>query len=99
MEDVSAETPEYAKMADQLVKLYKLKEVDSKRKISPDTLATVLGNLIGIALMFMRNTPIPMNIAPMHMGNALMLIGIAPLSSSASNDSNVYHIPLLPPDC
>jgi len=51
MEDVSAETPEYAKMADQLVKLYKLKEVDSKRKISPDTLATVLGNLIGIALI------------------------------------------------
>jgi ribosomal protein S25 len=51
MEKINKDSDEYAKMADQLVKLYNLKEVDSKRKVSPDTLATVLGNLIGIALI------------------------------------------------
>lgn len=45
------DTDDYAKMADQLVKLYKLKEVDSKRKLSPDALAAVAGNLIGILVI------------------------------------------------
>lgn len=42
---------EYAKMADQLSKLYSLKEFDSKKRVSPDTLAIVLGNLVGIILI------------------------------------------------
>ena len=48
MADVSPQSPEYAKMADQLVKLYKLKEHDAPRRISPDTKALILANLAGI---------------------------------------------------
>lgn len=48
MSSVPADSDDYAKMADQLVKLYNLKEVDSKRKISRDTLAVVIGNIVGI---------------------------------------------------
>jgi len=48
MSKVDKDSDEYAKMADQLVKLYNLKEVDTKRRISPDTLVTVLANFIGI---------------------------------------------------
>lgn len=40
MSSVNADSEEYDKMADQLVKLYNLKEVDSKRKISPDALVS-----------------------------------------------------------
>lgn len=40
MSSIDADSDEYAKMADQLVKLYNLKEVDSKRKISPDALVS-----------------------------------------------------------
>lgn len=42
-------TTEYAKSVDQLVKLYALKE--PPRRISPDTLAIVLGNILGIILI------------------------------------------------
>lgn len=42
---------EYSQMANQLVKLYSLKETDSKRRITPDTLAIVAGNLLGIILI------------------------------------------------
>lgn len=48
MSDVSADSEEYATMADQLVKLYKLKEVDSQRRVSPDALITALASFIGI---------------------------------------------------
>lgn len=51
MSQHSSDTEEYAKMADQLTKLYSLKEVDSKRRVSPDTLATVAANLLGIILI------------------------------------------------
>lgn len=51
MNSVNADSEEYAKMADQLVKLYKLKEVDIPRQVSPDTLAVVIGNLLGIVLI------------------------------------------------
>lgn len=50
-EDMSNESPdseEYAKMADQLVKLYSLTD---KRRISPDVLITTLGNLAGIGVI------------------------------------------------
>lgn len=51
MDNVNGDADEYAKMADQLVKLYKLKEVDSKKRVSPDTLAVVAGNLLGILVI------------------------------------------------
>lgn len=47
----SSSSDEYAKMADQLSKLYSLKEIDSKRRVSPDTLALVIANLTGIILI------------------------------------------------
>lgn len=48
MTEITGDSEEYSKMADQLVKLYKLKEIDAPKRISPDTLAIVLGNLAGI---------------------------------------------------
>lgn len=42
---------EYAAIADQLTKLYALKESNSKRRVSPDTLAMIAGNLAGILLI------------------------------------------------
>jgi hypothetical protein len=47
----SGDTDEYAKIVDQIQKLYPLKDHDSKRKISPDTLAMIAANLAGIALI------------------------------------------------
>lgn len=43
----------YSKIADQVVKLYKLKETDSKsnERVSADTLVKVSGNLLGILLI------------------------------------------------
>lgn len=40
---------EYSKSVNQLIKLYSLKE--APRRISPDTLAIVLGNLLGILMI------------------------------------------------
>ena len=53
MATVNGDSDEYAKMADQLVKLYKLKAVDNdaKKQLSPDTLALVGGNLLGILVI------------------------------------------------
>jgi len=47
----SGEDKEYAEIVDQLTKLYALKEDTSKRRVSPDTLAMVAGNLLGIILI------------------------------------------------
>jgi hypothetical protein len=47
----SGDSEEYSKLNDQLSKLYSLKEIDSKKRVSPDTLAMVLGNLLGIVLI------------------------------------------------
>lgn len=44
-------TEKYDKVADQLVKLYKLKEVDSKKRVSPDALAAAATNIAGILLV------------------------------------------------
>jgi len=48
---VECDSTEYAQMADQLVKLYKLKEIDAPKRISPDTKALIAGNLAGIVLI------------------------------------------------
>lgn len=46
MTEQDRSTREYAHMADQLVKLYSLRE--KKKRVSPDTWAVVGGNLLGI---------------------------------------------------
>jgi len=52
MATTSSSSKEYAAMADQLVKLMKLKEdISSKKTISSDTLALIAGNLAGIVLI------------------------------------------------
>lgn len=51
MSTVKPDTDEYAKMVDQLVKLYKLKEVDASKRVSADTLAIVAANLAGIMMI------------------------------------------------
>lgn len=51
MGKVKADSDEYAQMADQLVKLYNLQEVDSKRRVSLDTLAAVFGNIVVAAMI------------------------------------------------
>lgn len=51
MFDDTPESEAYAQMADQLVKLYEQKDKIPSRRISPDTLATVTANILGIALV------------------------------------------------
>lgn len=51
MSQHSSDSQEYAKMADQLTKLYSLKEIDTPKRVTPDTLALVIGNLAGIILI------------------------------------------------
>lgn len=45
------DSPEYAKITTQLTALYALKETNSKSRVSADTLAMVIGNLLGIVLI------------------------------------------------
>lgn len=45
----SSDSEEFARMADQLVKLYTLRK--EPKRISPDTLAVVIGNLVGIIMI------------------------------------------------
>lgn len=51
MSNYSGDSDEYAKRVDQLSKLYSLKEIDSKKRVSPDTLAIVIGNILGITII------------------------------------------------
>lgn len=51
MADEKCDSHEYTKMIGQLLKLYSLKEIDSPKRVSPDTLAIVAGNLVGIVLI------------------------------------------------
>lgn len=49
LQGMEPDSDEYAKTADQLVKLYKLNdESKSKKRVSPDTLANLIGSLSGI---------------------------------------------------
>jgi hypothetical protein len=41
----------YSRRLDQIAKLYKLKEQEAPRRVSPDVIWTVLGNLTGIAMI------------------------------------------------
>ena len=51
MSEEDYDPEEYAKMLDQLTKLYKLKETESRERVSKDTLVLVTANLIGIVLI------------------------------------------------
>lgn len=51
MATLSSDSEDYAKMVDQLTKLYSLKEIDQPKRISPDTLAIVLGHVVGILMI------------------------------------------------
>jgi len=50
MENETADSAEFAKMNKQLIKLYKL-QGQTKKHVSPDTMAVVAGNLAGILLI------------------------------------------------
>lgn len=45
------DSEEYAKMVVSLEKLYKLKEIDAPKRVSPDTLAIIGGNILGIVMI------------------------------------------------
>jgi hypothetical protein len=45
------ETDEYPKMVEQLTKLHKLNESNSPKRLSPDVVATIAGNLAGILMI------------------------------------------------
>ena len=51
MKKFGSDTPEYAKMVNQLDKLYTLRGIDPPTRVSLDTLATVTANLVGILLI------------------------------------------------
>jgi hypothetical protein len=51
MLSVSPTTEDYARAADQVTKLYKLKEASTPKRVSSDTMAVVLGNLAGIGMI------------------------------------------------
>lgn len=51
MQGRDCDSEEYATMADQLSKLYKLREFNTSRRVSPDTVAVIAGNIVGILLI------------------------------------------------
>lgn len=51
MANFSGDDDEYSKMADQLEKLYKLKDIDKPDRVDANTLALIAGNLAGIVLI------------------------------------------------
>ena len=51
LDNVQAFSDEYIKGVSQIEKLYALKTVNRRQRISPDTMAIVLGNLLGIVLI------------------------------------------------
>lgn len=51
MKGFTADSDEYCKMTDQLLKLHSMQTVDRSHRVSPDTIATISANVIGIALI------------------------------------------------
>jgi hypothetical protein len=45
------DAPEYPKLVAHLERMIRLKQEESKSKISPDTMAIVIGNLVGILII------------------------------------------------
>jgi hypothetical protein len=48
---IKVDTDEYTKTMDQVTKLYKLKEQTTPKRVSPDAMVLVAGNLLGIVLI------------------------------------------------
>lgn len=46
MKEFAAEDPEYAKCSRQLARLYKLKQIDKPKRVDPDTMALIAGNIL-----------------------------------------------------
>jgi hypothetical protein len=51
LDDLTPGTKEYSAVADEVSKLYELKKIDSSRRVSPDTIAVIVANLAGIAII------------------------------------------------
>ncbi len=51
MKGFTSDAPEYCAMTDQLVKLHSLQACEKPQRISKDTLAIVVGNLVGIVMI------------------------------------------------
>lgn len=51
MKTLTSNTKEYALALDHLSTLYKIKEANSKKKLSPDTKALIAANLAGILVI------------------------------------------------
>ena len=51
MQTVMGDTEEFDRLTDQLVKLYKLREHDSRPSVSPDALLLSVTNLLGIVII------------------------------------------------
>lgn len=51
MKEISADTKEYSDLLDKLERLHKLKKGNRTERVSPDAKATIVANLLGIALI------------------------------------------------
>lgn len=51
MQEKDTLLPEYTVMVDNLVKLNALKDAKSKKRVSPDTIAIIAANLLGIMII------------------------------------------------
>ena len=51
MSELDPDSKEYSAMASNLERLFSAKSKEKDRKISPDTLAVIAGNLLGIGLI------------------------------------------------
>lgn len=51
MKDEGPETERFAQMRDQLTELYKIRNENRSRRVSPDTLAQIIANLLGIGVI------------------------------------------------
>lgn len=51
MQGFNAESPEYERLLERVERLNKLKTESRFRRVSPDTLAIVLGNILGILIV------------------------------------------------
>lgn len=49
--NLSPHDDDYDKKVKSLERLYKLKEIDPPKTVSPDTILLVLGNVVGIAMI------------------------------------------------
>lgn len=51
MKSMTGDSDEYATAMNKLERLYKLKDMNTPKRISPDTRALIVGNLVGILII------------------------------------------------